>query len=122
MTTSYILYELARNPEIQSKLREEVRGMEKQISAESINKLAYLDAVVKEGYVSVLISIACIHFTMVVFTLLHSLRIHPAGPLTQRMALRDDIIPLTEPIVSENGEILRSVRVRAGQVRIRLIT
>ena len=49
LTTSYILYELARNPDIQSKLREEVRGMEKHVSAESINKLVYLDAVVKEA-------------------------------------------------------------------------
>ena len=49
LATSYILYELARNQDVQSKLRREIQGMENRISSDSVNKLKYLDAIVKEG-------------------------------------------------------------------------
>ena len=44
------------------------------------------------------------------------LRVHPASPQTERVALRDDVIPLHTPIKTPAGELLTSVRVRAGQV------
>ena len=49
LATSYILYELARNQDVQSKLRREIQGMENRVSSDSVNKLKYLNAVVKEG-------------------------------------------------------------------------
>ncbi|KAI0356004.1 cytochrome P450 [Trametes cingulata] len=90
---SFTLLELARNPEVQQRLREEIRTAGRDLSYDDIQRLEYLDAVVKEG-----------------------LRLHPASPQTERVALRDDVIPLSKPITTPAGETLTSVRVRAGQV------
>lgn len=43
-------YALARNPEMQQRLRDELISAG-DITYESIQKLEYLDAIVKEGYV-----------------------------------------------------------------------
>ena len=51
MTISFILLYLARDQARQSKLREELETMDKAISSENVNKLVYLDAVIKEGRV-----------------------------------------------------------------------
>ncbi|OJT08114.1 hypothetical protein TRAPUB_969 [Trametes pubescens] len=90
---SFTLLELARRPEVQEKLRDEIRRVGRDLSYDDIQRLEYLDAVVKEG-----------------------LRLHPASPQTERVALRDDVIPLSKPITTAAGETLSSIRVRAGQV------
>ncbi|RPD75636.1 cytochrome P450 [Lentinus tigrinus ALCF2SS1-7] len=90
---SFTILELARNPEIQQRLREEIRQVGRDLSYDDIQRLEFLDAVVKEG-----------------------LRLHPASPQTERVALRDDVIPLSKPITTPTGETLTSVRVQAGQV------
>lgn len=90
---SFTLLELARRPDIQQRLREEIRQVGRDLSYDDIQRLQFLDAVVKEG-----------------------LRLHPASPQTERVALRDDVVPLSKPIVTPSGETLSSVRVRAGQV------
>ncbi|KAI0665798.1 cytochrome P450 [Trametes maxima] len=90
---SFTLLELARKPQVQQRLRDEIRRVGRDLSYDDIQRLEYLDAVVKEG-----------------------LRLHPASPQTERIALRDDVIPLSKPIVKASGEIISSVRVRAGQV------
>ncbi|KAI0716690.1 cytochrome P450 [Earliella scabrosa] len=90
---SFTLLELARRPEIQQRLREEIRQVGRDLSYEDIQRLEFLDAVVKEG-----------------------LRLHPASPQTERVALRDDVIPLSQPITTPSGETLTSVRIKAGQV------
>ena len=49
---SFTLLELARHPDVQSRLREEIRRVGRDLSYDDIQKLEYLDAVVKEGCVS----------------------------------------------------------------------
>ncbi|KAF9068360.1 cytochrome P450 [Rhodocollybia butyracea] len=44
------------------------------------------------------------------------LRLHPAGPPTERVALQDDVIPLSQTIRTGGGEIVSSFAVKAGQV------
>ncbi|KAL1949082.1 hypothetical protein VTO73DRAFT_10888 [Trametes versicolor] len=90
---SFTLLELARRPDVQERLRDEIRRVGRDLSYDDIQRLEYLDAVVKEG-----------------------LRLHPASPQTERVALRDDVIPLSKPITTASGEVLSSIRVRAGQV------
>ncbi|KAH9941758.1 cytochrome P450 [Epithele typhae] len=90
---AFTLLELARHPDVQSRLREEIRSTGRDLSYDDVQRLPFLDAVVKEG-----------------------LRLHPASPQTERVALRDDVIPLSIPIKTASGETLSSVRVRAGQV------
>ncbi|TFK82927.1 cytochrome P450 [Polyporus arcularius HHB13444] len=90
---SFTLLELARHPEVQQRLREEIRTVGRDLNYDDVQRLEFLDAVVKEG-----------------------LRLHPASPQTERVALRDDVIPLSKPIRTPSGETLSSVRIKAGQV------
>ncbi|CCL99580.1 uncharacterized protein FIBRA_01598 [Fibroporia radiculosa] len=90
---NFTLLELAKRPEIQQKLRDEVRQRGRNFSYDDIQRLEYLDAVVKEG-----------------------LRLHPASPQTERVALKDDVIPLSKPVRTTTGKTISSLRVRAGQV------
>ncbi|KAI0654402.1 cytochrome P450 [Cubamyces menziesii] len=90
---SFTLLELARRPDVQARLREEIRSAGRELSYDDIQRLEFLDAVVKEG-----------------------LRMHPASPQTERVALKDDVIPLSTPITLPSGQKLSSLRVRAGQV------
>ncbi|KAJ7060971.1 cytochrome P450 [Mycena amicta] len=86
---AFTLWELARNSEYQDRLRAEILAHPRDMSYEELQKLEYLDAVVKEG-----------------------LRTHPASPQTERLALQDDVIPLSDPITG----IGESFRVKKGQV------
>ncbi|TDL23918.1 cytochrome P450 [Rickenella mellea] len=90
---SFTLLELARHPDVQQKLRDEVIQYGGSLSYDGIQKLAYLDAVIKEG-----------------------LRIHPPSARTERVAMKDDTIPLTFPIKAKYGRLLKSFIVSKGQV------
>ncbi|THV07404.1 cytochrome P450 [Dendrothele bispora CBS 962.96] len=92
-TVNFTLLQLSRNPEAQRKLRAELNSTKEALDYDSINKLTYLDAVAREG-----------------------LRLHPAAPRTERVAVRDDVIPLSAPIKTPGGETLTSLPVKAGQV------
>ncbi|KAK7043905.1 hypothetical protein VNI00_008071 [Paramarasmius palmivorus] len=89
------LLELSRNLASQRKLRDEVTALGREPTYEDLTNpevLPYLDAVVKEG-----------------------LRLHPPGAYMDRVAVKDDIVPLSTPIKTPSGEVLHSLRVRAGQ-------
>ncbi|KAJ6487726.1 cytochrome P450 [Mycena sanguinolenta] len=85
---AFILWELSRQPEIQNKLRAEIMSG-RDLSYDDIQKLEFLDAVIKEG-----------------------LRLHPASPQTERVALQDDVIPLSTSLPG----IGPTLRVKKGQV------
>ncbi|KAK0216094.1 cytochrome P450 [Armillaria fumosa] len=89
----FTLLDLAKNPDKQAKLREELQKFEGELDYESIQKLPYLDAVAREG-----------------------LRLNPAAPRTERVATHDDVIPLRNPIKLSNGEVITALPVKAGQV------
>ncbi|KAJ7449144.1 cytochrome P450 [Mycena galericulata] len=86
---NFTLWELARQPAIQDRLRAEVLSYGRDLSYDDIQKLEFLDAVVKEG-----------------------LRLHPASPQTERLALQDDVIPLSNSLPG----IGATFRVKKGQV------
>lgn len=48
---NFTLLELARNPAMQRRLREEITNEGNNLSYDDIQKLPYLDAVIKEGCV-----------------------------------------------------------------------
>ncbi|KAF9072869.1 cytochrome P450 [Rhodocollybia butyracea] len=87
-----LLLELAQNPTIQRKLRHEIRTVA-SLDYHNIVTLEYLDAVTKEG-----------------------LRLHPVTAATERIALQDDVIPLKQAILNENGKTVSSLVIKAGQV------
>lgn len=48
---------------------------------------------------------------------LYRLRLHGAVPRTDRLALEDDVIPLSKPVHTAGGRTLTSILIKAGQVR-----
>lgn len=81
------MYGLCRYPETQRKLRDEVLNFPGSLypdpnmpSYDELNKLPYLDAVVREA-----------------------LRLYAPVSSTVRNAAEDCVIPLTEPIIDRNG-------------------
>ncbi|KAJ6505225.1 cytochrome P450 [Mycena sanguinolenta] len=87
-TLAFGLLELARNLEFQQKLREELNTRQGNISYDS---LPLLNAFVKEV-----------------------LRVYPAAALRERVALKDEIIPLSEEIVTTTGEHITHIPIRKG--------
>ncbi|TRM62233.1 cytochrome P450 [Schizophyllum amplum] len=90
---AYTLWELARHKDIQTRLRDELLAAGPDLTYETIQRLPYLDAVMKEG-----------------------LRVHPASPQTERVALRDDVVPLSKPVVGRDGRVMDKLVVKKDQV------
>ncbi|KAI6127348.1 cytochrome P450 [Pisolithus croceorrhizus] len=94
MTMTWALLELARHPNIQTKLREELLSFGGEPSYDQLaNDLPYLDAVVQE-----------------------ILRLHPSVPELLREAAEDDVIPLSELVQTKSGEFVDSIVVERGTI------
>ncbi|EIM87138.1 cytochrome P450 [Stereum hirsutum FP-91666 SS1] len=88
------LLDLARDQNSQTKLRNAIARLgDGELDFDAVQKLEYLDAVVREG-----------------------LRLHPAAPRTDRVALEDDVIPLNMPVHTSDGRIVNTIPVKAGQI------
>ncbi|OJA17883.1 hypothetical protein AZE42_09438 [Rhizopogon vesiculosus] len=97
-TISWALLELAKNPEIQSRLRAEIREaeatMHKRGDAESTIAdfdMPYAAAVIKEV-----------------------LRFSPAAYHVYRYATQDDILPLSQPITTRFGKVIHELPIPKG--------
>ena len=93
----WALIELSRKPETQARLREELKEQfpASDPSWEQLTNgagLHYLDAVVHE-----------------------ILRMHAPLASTTRVAAKDDVIPLANPIVTKSGQSISAIPVRKGQ-------
>ncbi|KAJ7099339.1 cytochrome P450 [Mycena belliarum] len=96
---SWAVLELARQPKIQSRLRSEIRGMERIIQTRGsfefttvdIEAMPYLLAVVKEV-----------------------LRFHPVSFNNFRQSATDDVLPLLRPITLRSGEVITELPVPKG--------
>ncbi|KAI5123785.1 hypothetical protein M0805_009080 [Coniferiporia weirii] len=81
---SRILHLLTLNPDVQSKLREEVTAARKEhgdLDYDTLQALPYLDAVCRE-----------------------TMRVYSPAPLVERVAMRDIIVPLKWPIKAVDGK------------------
>ncbi|KAJ7464550.1 cytochrome P450 [Mycena latifolia] len=92
---SWALIELAKHPEKQAKLREELVqfGGTDPTWDQLVSGLPYLDAVVLE-----------------------TLRLHPPVDNTVREAMVDDVIPISEAITTASGDVVNSIAVAKGSV------
>ncbi|KAJ3758781.1 cytochrome P450 [Lentinula raphanica] len=96
---TFALFELARHPEFQDRLRKEIRDVERNImergitefTVQDLDSMPILNAVVKE-----------------------TLRFHPVAVHLFRVAVEDEVLPLSKPIVSTTGESLRELVVPKG--------
>ncbi|THH31652.1 hypothetical protein EUX98_g2557 [Antrodiella citrinella] len=92
------LLELARRPEIQSRLRKEIHDIEaivklkgRGINASDVENMPYLQAIVKE-----------------------ILRLNPPAYHMQRCSKEDVAIPMSRPIITKSGKEIREVLVPKG--------
>ncbi|KAJ6564735.1 cytochrome P450 [Mycena capillaripes] len=89
---TWALFALTQNPAAQTRLREELLSMPTdRPMMEDLNALPYLDCVVRE-----------------------TLRAYAPVTATSRIALRDDIVPLSTPFKDTNGTVHESLRIRKG--------
>lgn len=73
---------------MQSKLREELFTIDTDNpTMDQLNSLPYLDMVLRE-----------------------CLRVHPPVPATGRMAVKDDILPLSKPVTDRHGKVHETIR------------
>ncbi|TFK45416.1 cytochrome P450 [Heliocybe sulcata] len=94
-----MLWELAKNPQVQSRLRDEIRATEAAMRARGASELTladmenmhYLQAFLKEG-----------------------LRFHPVASNMFRRATQDDVIPLSAPMRLSSGKVVGELTVPEG--------
>ncbi|KAJ6566557.1 cytochrome P450 [Mycena capillaripes] len=92
--TTWALYALALHPDVQATLRAELQTMGTDApSLDALNALPYLDKVVREV-----------------------MRVHSPVLFTNRMAMRDDVIPLGTPYTDTRGVQHDSIIVAKGQM------
>ncbi|KAF8512621.1 cytochrome P450 [Hysterangium stoloniferum] len=99
-TLTWTVYELARHPEYQKLVKDEIKATreqasrrgDKELSVADLDSMKYLLAIMKE-----------------------TLRFHPIIPALHRVAGEDDVIPLSTPATGKTGETITSVRVGEGQ-------
>ncbi|KAJ7895388.1 cytochrome P450 [Mycena leptocephala] len=92
-TISYGLLELARNPEFQAQLRNEIHSMlGTGVAAIAYDSMPLLNAFIKEIN-----------------------RFYPAAPLLDRVATQDTTLPLAQPITTITGERMSHIPILKGQ-------
>lgn len=110
---SFILLELARNPKVQSVLRDEIRKTEASVhargdprlTAADLEAMPYLNAVIKV----IGVSLAC---TISIRSI--GRRLHLSAAHILRMACQDSILPLSKPILTQSGDMINEVLVPKG--------
>lgn len=86
--TTWAIYALCKQPEVQSKLRDELlTASTDNPTMDELNSLPYLDAVVREA-----------------------MRLHSPVTSTLRNAVKDDVIPFDVPFTDRNGKVHNSLR------------
>ncbi|KAJ3556986.1 hypothetical protein NM688_g1720 [Phlebia brevispora] len=90
--TTWCLFALTQAPDVQRKLRQELLSFPTETpTMDELSALPYLDMVVKE-----------------------TLRFHAPVPMTGRIAMKDDRIPLNKPFTDRYGEVHDSIAIAKG--------
>jgi len=91
---TWALHELSRNTAVQSKLRQELLTfLTDNPTMDELNSLPYLEQVIRE-----------------------TMRVHAPAVFTQRMAVEDDLLPLSKPYVDKEGKSHDSFPIPKGQI------
>ncbi|KAF9480874.1 cytochrome P450 [Pholiota conissans] len=94
VAVTWALFALTQKRDIQDKLRDELSTISTDNpTMDELNSLPYLDAVVRE-----------------------TLRLHAPVPSSMRAAVKDDVVPLSEPYVDKHGKKHETVTIKKGQM------
>ncbi|KAL0063168.1 hypothetical protein AAF712_009962 [Marasmius tenuissimus] len=91
-TLAWALYEIAKRPEWQEKVRQEIIKADATGTAPNPDKLEYLNAHIKE-----------------------TLRWYPSAPYADRVAYEDTVLPLSQPLNTSSGRVITQLPIRKGQ-------
>ena len=121
-TLAFLFYELARNPQYQERMRQEIREARARVIArgdnrfktEDLDSLTLSTNAIKasgplEARLLMLLTAARVAYQ-------ETLRLHPIVPGLPRVAVKDDVIPLARLVVSTTGETISQIPIKAGQV------
>ena len=123
-TLTFLFYELSKHQEYQARMREEIRGLRARVTARggnefTIEDLDSLTLTMNAIKVRPLIS-QCFQDEEEGFNggrhFQETLRFHSIVVALQRVAEKDDVLPLLYPITSTSGEVITEVPIRAGQL------
>ncbi|KAK7051716.1 cytochrome P450 [Favolaschia claudopus] len=91
---SWALYALSEHPLVQKALREELLSLPTDNpTMDELNALPYLEQVVRE-----------------------TMRVHAPAVFTQRIAVADDVLPLSKPYIDKDGKSHDSLAIAKGQM------
>ena len=97
---TWALYALTQSPDVQRKLREELLAVDSDNpTMDQLNALPYLDMVMRE-----------------------TLRVHAPVPSTMRVAMKDDVLPLSKPFTNRKGNVHEGIRLVAFFLEGRFIS
>ncbi|KAJ6524397.1 cytochrome P450 [Mycena vulgaris] len=100
-TLTWWLWELAKHPESQSRIRDEIAGVRAKVEARGDAEFSIADL---DG------------MPFMLATLKEAMRLHPIVWWLVREAGQDDILPLAFPITTKSGARVSSIPVKKGQV------
>lgn len=113
-TLSFCLYELAKNPDIQRKVHEEIdRVLEEQngeISYDSVAQMKYLDCCIDGKLEFLKFSIFCVELNVIICgSSTETLRKYPTVPFLNRECTKDYQIPGTDVVIEKGVGIMISL-------------
>ncbi|KAF7342359.1 Cytochrome P450 [Mycena venus] len=102
-TLSWSLFELAQHPDVQEKLREEIRAAEQAIRNRGDTEFTYAD-------------FEAMPYTIAVMK--ETFRFHPVSYNTMREAARDEVLPLSKPLVSKSGKTITEIPIPKNTILV----
>ncbi|KAJ6533332.1 cytochrome P450 [Mycena vulgaris] len=100
-TMSWTMLELAQRPDIQAKLRAEIQATERALRDRGETEFTYTDFDSMSYHIAVMKEV---------------LRYHPVSYGTIRECMRDDVIPLSKPLVTISGKTITEIPVPKNQL------
>ncbi|KAJ7461862.1 cytochrome P450 [Mycena galericulata] len=102
-TMSWTLFELTQHPDVQTKLRAEIMETERALHARGDTEYTYAD-------------FEAMPYTIAVMK--ETLRFHPVSYQSMRIAARDEVLPLSKPIITKSGKTITELPIPKDMILV----